>query len=192
MQVVVVPIWKSGDPTGEILSAASSVAERLRSAGLSVELDARENLSPGFKFHEWELAGVPLRVELGPKDLAKGSVVCVKRTGREKRFVALDGLEEAVQTLLDEIQGALLEAARKRRDEATYDVESYEDFKVRIQDPGGFLLAHWCGSAACEEKVQTETKATIRCLAFDQPEEPGCCMVCGEPSKKRAHFAKAY
>jgi len=192
VQVVVVPIWKSGDPAGEILDAASSVAGRLRSAGLSVELDARENLSPGFKFHEWELAGVPLRVELGPKDLAKGSVVCVKRTNREKRVVALDGLEGAVNALLDEIQRAMFEAARARRDAATFAVESHEEFKARIEDPGGFLLAHWCGSAACEERVKTETKATIRCLAFDQPEEPGRCMVCGEPSKKRAHFAKAY
>jgi prolyl-tRNA synthetase len=192
VQVVIVPIWKSGDPTEEILGAASSVTERLRGAGLSVELDARENLSPGFKFHEWELAGVPLRIELGPKDLAKGSVVCVKRTGREKKFVPLDELEGTVPALLDEIQAGLLEAARERRDAATFEVDSYDEFRSAIQDPGGFLLAHWCGNAACEEQVQTETKATIRCLAFDQPEESGRCMVCGQPSKKRAHFAKAY
>jgi len=192
VQVVIVPIWRSGDPTEEILAAASKVAERLRAVGLAVELDARENVSPGFKFHEWELAGVPLRIELGPKDLAKGSVVCVKRTGREKRFVPLNELEDTVQALLDEIQAGLFEAARKRRDAATFEVDSYDEFKSSIEDPGGFLLAHWCGDKACEERVKTETKATIRCLAFDQPEEAGRCMVCGEPSQKRAHFAKAY
>jgi len=192
VQVVVVPIWRGDDPKDEILAAAGEVARRLRKIGLAVELDDRENFNPGYKYHEWELAGVPLRIELGPKDLAKGSVACVKRIERKKQFLGMDGLEDGVRGLLDEVQNALFEAARERRDAATYEVDGYDEFKSRLEQTGGFLLAHWCGGADCEAKVQEETKATIRCLAFDQPEEAGACMVCGKPSTKRAHFAKAY
>jgi prolyl-tRNA synthetase len=192
VQVVVIPIWKGGDPAEKILAAARQVVDRLKAAGFLVELDDRPNLSPGFKYHEWELAGVPLRVELGPRDLEKGSVACVKRVERKKQFVNLDVLEENVKRMLDELQQELFEAARQRRDAATYGVDSYDELKIKIEDPGGFLLAHWCGDAKCEAQVQEETKATIRCLAFDQPDEAGSCIVCGGASKKRAHFAKAY
>ena len=192
IQVAIVPIWRGKDPKDEILSAAEKVRDRLRARGLSVELDERDNLSPGAKFHDWELAGVPLRIELGPKDLEKQSVVCVKRTERQKNFVGLDELEDRVESLLDELQRELFCAAKKRRDDATYDVDDYAEFREKIEATGGFLLAHWCGDEACEEKVQVETKATIRCLAFDQPDEKGACIVCGGESAKRAHFAKAY
>jgi prolyl-tRNA synthetase len=192
IQVVVVPIWKGDDPKEIILEAAASIADRLRARGLSVELDDRDNLNPGFKYHEWELAGVPLRIEIGPKDIEKDSVVCVKRIERKKHFVPMAEIEESVEKLLDEIQGEMLRAARELREAATFNVDSYDEFKAKIEDPGGFLLAHWCGSGDCEEKVQEETKATIRCLAFDQPDEQGSCIVCGGESSKRAHFAKAY
>jgi len=192
IQVVVVPIWKGDDPKERILQAAGSVADRLKALGLSVKLDDRENLSPGFKYHEWELAGVPLRIEIGPKDLEKDSVACVKRTERKKAFVPMANLELDVPAMLDALQDELLQAARRRRDAATFEVDSYDEFKKKLADPGGFLLAHWCGSGECEEKVQEETKATIRCLAFDQPDEQGACIVCGGDSPKRAHFAKAY
>jgi len=192
IQVVVVPIWKGKDPKDRILETASRVRERLAAAGLAVKLDDRENLSPGFKFHEWELAGVPLRIELGPKDLEKSSVVCVKRHDRQKSFVPLDAVEARVQALLDEIQAELFAAACKRRDSAVFTVDDYDEFKTRLDETGGFLLAHWCGDAACEDRVQQETKATVRCLAFDQPDEPGRCMLCGGASNRRVHFAKAY
>jgi prolyl-tRNA synthetase len=192
IQVVVVPIWRGDDPKELILQAAGSITERLKALGLAVKLDDRENLSPGFKYHEWELAGVPLRIEIGPKDLEKDSIVCVKRTERKKAFVPMTNIEIEVPAMLDAIQDEMLEAARRRRDEATFEVNSYDEFKKKLDDPGGFLLAHWCGSGDCEEKVQEETKATIRCLAFDQPEEQGSCIVCGGSSPKRAHFAKAY
>jgi prolyl-tRNA synthetase len=191
IQVAVVPIWKGDDPKGEIVDAASRVAERLKAVGISVRLDERD-LNPGFKFHEWEVAGVPLRIELGPRDMKKDSVVCVKRTNRSKSFVSMDDLEQEVPRLLEEIQGEMLEAARQRRDAMTFAVDDYQEFKARIDDTGGFLLAHWCGSPECEERVQQETKATIRCLAFEQPEEPGRCLVCAGESSKRAHFARAY
>ncbi len=191
VQIAVVPIWKGSDPKGEIVAAAAKVTERLQALGCSVKLDERD-LNPGFKFHDWELAGVSLRIELGPRDLQKGSVVCVKRPNREKSFVALGDLEQRVPQLLDEIQAEMLDAARRRRDSVTVPVDDYDAFKARVVDPGGFLLAHWCGKAECEEQVQEETKATIRCLAFDQADESGKCIVCGGESSKRAHFARAY
>ena len=192
IQVVVVPIWKGGDPKDRILEAAARVAEELRGKGLAVKLDDREATSPGFKFHEWELAGVPLRIELGPKDLAKGSVCCVRRMNRQKSFVPMDEIGQHVPALLEEIQSELFETARKRRDEATFRVDDYAAFKSRLAESGGFLLAHWCGNETCEAQVQEETKATIRCIALDQPEEAGRCFICRGDSKRRVHFAKAY
>jgi prolyl-tRNA synthetase len=192
IQVVVVPIWRSGDPTEEILRTAAAIADGLNKLNVSCKLDDRDSLSPGFKYHEWELAGVPLRIEIGPKDLKKRSVVCVRRTDRAKEFVAMDALEARVPELLEEIQAQMFAAALERREAATLTIDSYDEFKTKIENPGGFLLAHWCGSAECEAKVKEETKATIRCLGFDQPEETGPCIVCGETSNKRAHFAKAY
>jgi prolyl-tRNA synthetase len=192
IQVAVVPIWKGDDPKAEILEAASRVHRSLVDGGLRVELDDRDNLSPGFKYHEWEMLGVPLRIELGPRDLKKGAVACVTRLSREKSFVPMDEVVARVPELLDAVQEDLFSAARGRREAATFEVDDYDTFTEKLADPGGFLLAHWCGDDACEERVQEETKATIRCLAFDQPEETGPCIVCGGSSKKRAHFAKGY
>ena len=192
IQVVVVPIWKGSDPKAEILEAASRVRQSLVDAGLRVELDDRDNLSPGFKYHEWEMLGVPLRIELGPRDLQKGSVVCVTRLSREKIFVSMDEVATRAAQLLEKIQQDLFSTAGERRRAATSEVDDYDEFKKKLADPGGFLLAHWCGKDACEERIQEETKATIRCLAFDQPEEAGACIICGGTSTKRAHFAKAY
>jgi prolyl-tRNA synthetase len=192
VQVAVVPIWKGKDPKSDILEAAQKVRDALVGAGLRVELDDRDNLSPGFKFHEWELLGVPLRIELGPKDLEKGTVVAARRQDREKTFLKMDEVAARVPELLDGAQALLFETAKGRRDAATFEVDDYDEFKAKNDDPGGFLLAHWCGSGNCEERVQEETKATIRCLALDQPEESGKCILCGEASSKRAHFAKGY
>jgi len=192
IQVAIVPIWKGSDPKEEILGAARDVRERLVRAGVSVTLDDRESLSPGFKFNEWELLGVPLRIEIGPKDLEKSSAMTVRRLDRGKQPVPLDAVAERVPVLLEEVQRALFEVARVRRDAATRSVENYDDLKATVDGPGGFVLAHWCGRTECEVKVQEETKATIRVLAFDQPDESGPCVVCGQPSNKRVHFAKAY
>ena len=119
-------------------------------------------------------------------------MVCVKRPTREKSFVSMDGVEDSVLRLLDDVQREMFEAARVRRDSATHAVDSYDEFKSRLEETPGFLLAHWCGSRECEDRVQEETKATIRCLTFDQPEEAGRCILCGSESKRRVHFAKAY
>jgi prolyl-tRNA synthetase len=192
IQVVIVPIWRGKDKVEEIVGAARAVHDRLKAAGVRVKLDDRDNVNRGFKYNEWEIQGVPLRVELGPKDLEKGSVVCVKRTDRSKSFVDLPDLETKVAALLEEIQQDLYDAALARREAATFEVDTWDDFQAKLADPGGFLLAHWCGSGDCEDKIQTETKATIRCIALDQPEEPGKCIRCEGTSTKRVHFARAY
>ncbi len=191
IQVVVVPIWHGTDPRERILETASRLRSALERAGIATRLDDREQLSPGFKFHEWEMLGVPLRLEIGPKDLEQDSVMAVKRN-RKKTPIPLADVERRVGELLDEFQDELLESARARRDAATAPVDTYDEFRARIESPGGFLLAHWCGSPACETRVKDDTKATIRCLAFAQPDESGRCVVCGRPSPKRAHFARAY
>jgi prolyl-tRNA synthetase len=192
VHVVIVPIWKGKDPKDEILAAARTARDRLIATGLSVELDDRDNLSPGFKFNEWEMMGVPLRLELGPKDLQKGSVMSVKRPNRAKAPVPVDALEDRVRELLDEIQREMFETARARRDAATFVVDTWDEFNEKLASPGGFILAHWCGGAECERTVQEETKATIRCLAFDQPAEKGRCIRCDGESARRVHFARAY
>jgi prolyl-tRNA synthetase len=192
VQVVVVPIWKGSDPRERILEAARAARDRLAATGLAVKLDDRDNVSPGFKYNEWELLGVPLRLELGPKDLEKGAVLAVRRTDRSKVAVPMEALEPRVGELLEEIQRDMLAAARKRLDAATFVIDGYDDFKARLDAPGGFMLAHWCGRTDCEQAIQEETKATVRCLAFDQPEERGACVRCGNASPKRVHFARAY
>jgi prolyl-tRNA synthetase len=192
IQCVIIPIWRGKDPHDEIVAAAHQLRDRLVKIGLNVKVDDRDNVNPGFKYNEWEMLGVPLRLELGPRDLENKSVMTVKRIGRVKAPVPLDEVETRIPALLEELQQAMFDAALKRREEATHTVDDYDEFKRLNKDPGGFLLAHWCGGEACEEKVQEDTKATIRCLAFDQPEESGKCLVCGGESKKRAHFAKSY
>jgi len=192
IQAVVVPIWRGSDPRDEIVARAREIAARLRAAGVSVEVDERDNVNPGFKYAEWELAGVPLRLELGPKDLAQGTVMTVRRNDRAKQPVAIDGVEDHVRALLDGVQRDLFETARARRDAATHGVDTWDDFRAKAEATAGFLLAHWCGRAECEAAIKDETKATIRCLAFDQAEETGRCVRCDGDSPRRVHFAKAY
>ena len=193
VQAVIVPIWKGSDPVDKILAAAKEVEAALKKAGVAVKLDARDNLSPGFKFNEWELAGVPVRIEIGPKDLEKGSICLVKRVGRQKSFVPMGEAATKVPALLEEIQAEMLKAARDRRDAATIEVNSYDEFKKKIEEPGGgFLLAHWCGDTACETAIHEDTKATVRVITFDAKMESGQCVRCNGASKRRVHFAKAY
>ena len=192
VQVVIVPIWKGTDPVDRILAAAKEVEAKLKGAGVRVKLDARDNLSPGFKYNEWEMLGVPLRIEIGPKDLEKGSICCVRRTNRQKAFVPMADAAAEVPKMLEAIQGEMLAAARARREALTFKVDDYASFKKQLDETGGFLLAPWCGDTACEVAIQEETKATVRVLTFDQPEERGRCVRCDKPSTRRVHFAKAY
>ncbi|OGG46413.1 MAG: proline--tRNA ligase [Candidatus Handelsmanbacteria bacterium RIFCSPLOWO2_12_FULL_64_10] len=189
IQAVVVPIYRSGPEQETVTQKAREVAARLK-AGVRVKLDDREQHKPGWKFNEWEQAGVPLRVEIGPKDVEKGQVVLVRRDNREKAFVPLEGLERAVQDLLEGVQGGLLGRARAFREVNTFPVDRYEEMARRADD--GFMKAHWCGAATCEARVKEETKATIRCIPFDREWEAGRCIVCGQASEGRVIFAKAY
>jgi len=192
IQAVIVPIWKAGDPVERILEAARSLSERLSRAGIATRLDDRQHLSPGYKFNEWELRGVPLRLELGPRDLERDQATAVKRPDRAKVGIPLEGAVSRVSELLEEVQREMLARARRRMEESTSTPDSYDEFKERLESPGGFLLAHWCGRTDCEAAIQEETKATIRCLSFDEQAERGTCVRCKEPSPRRVHFARAY
>ncbi|HWZ43385.1 MAG TPA: proline--tRNA ligase [Candidatus Saccharimonadales bacterium] len=192
-QVVVVPIYKSEEEKTVVLEAARKVKTTLTAGGIRVKLDEREGMSPGWKFNDWEMRGVPLRIELGPKDVAKQSAMLARRDrpGREgKAPAALDGLLQAVTALLDEIQKAMHDRALAFRQAHTHVSNSYDEFKSAVET--GFASAHWCGSSECEGRIKEETKATQRCIPMEQPRETGACVLCGKPSLERAIFARAY
>ena len=190
IQVVIVPIWKSAEERERVLAAAEEVRARL--GGLRCELDAREEYTPGWKFHHWEMKGVPLRVEIGPRDVAEGQVVLARRDTGQKLAVPQQGLAERVSELLDEIQRNLFRRAKKFLDDNSYHLDDYEEFKRIIGEDGGFIYTHWCGSADCEARIKEETKATIRCLPLDQPGTKGRCIYCGKEADQIALFARAY
>jgi prolyl-tRNA synthetase len=204
IHVVIVPIFKKEEEKRATLEAANRLAAALCSQPMGewfnydpivVKVDDRDQYQPGFKFNEWELKGVPVRVELGPKDLAQGACVLARRDlpGKEaKQFgVPLAAAPDRIVEMLKEMQAALFERARRRRDENTLEVNSYDEFKQKIESPGGFLLAHWDGTRETEDRIAAETKATIRCIPLDK-KEPGKCMVTGKPSEGRVVFARAY
>ena len=190
IQVVIVPIWKSAEERERVLAAAEEVRARL--GGLRCELDAREEYTPGWKFNYWETKGVPLRVEIGPRDVAKGQVVLARRDTGQKLAVPQQGLAERVSELLEEIQRNLFRRAKKFLDDNSYHLDDYEEFKRIIGGDGGFIYTHWCGSADCEARIKEETKATIRCLPLDQPGTKGRCIYCGKEADQIALFARAY
>ncbi len=192
-QVVIVPIYKTDEEKAQVFDAARKIRDALVVEGLRVRTDEREGTSPGFKFNDWEMRGVPLRIEIGPKDLAKGSVVLARRDkpGKEgKSFQPQQGLPAVVSKLLDEIQAALLTRARDFRDANTKEPKNYDEFKAAVEN--GFALAFWCGDPECEAKIKEETKATTRCIPLAQPESSGTCIFCGRPSKEKGIFARAY
>ncbi|HEY65775.1 MAG TPA: proline--tRNA ligase [Caldilineae bacterium] len=194
-QIVIVPIWRNDEERTAVLEAAQRVADELTDADMRVKLDDRDNVSPGFKFNDWEMRGVPLRIEIGPRDVEKHQVVLARRDvpGQEgKRFVSRDGLVQQVQAMLEAIQATLLERATRFRDENTHRVESYEEFKEVLASQGGFIRVHWAGTSEDEARIQEETKATIRCLPLDVPEGPGRCFYTGKETEQVAIFARAY
>jgi prolyl-tRNA synthetase len=192
-QVVLVPIFKSDEEKAAVMEAAGQIRAELLAADVRVKMDTREGFSPGYKFNDWEMRGVPLRIELGPKDVAKGSVVLARRDrpGKEgKSFVPRNGLAAAVTQALIEIQQALYNRALAFRDANTYDPKDYAAFKQAVEK--GFAFSFWCGSADCEAKIKEETKATMRCIPLEQPGGSGQCIFCGQPANERAIFARAY
>jgi prolyl-tRNA synthetase len=189
LQVVVIPILKADADNAGILAAAYRVVEPFGDA-VRVRVDDRDNVSPGWKFNEWELKGVPIRIEIGPKDLEKGQVVLVRRDTGQKTPTAMDDVSFQVPGILEEIQESLLKKAGERLEAGCRKAESYEEFK-RVIEEGGFIYAPWCGSRECEDRISEETKATIRLLP-EGAEEGGACIACGKAAAKRVPFARAY
>jgi prolyl-tRNA synthetase len=192
-QVVMTPIYKNDAEKGEVMAAAERIQAELTAANIRVKMDTRENLSPGFKFNDWEMRGVPARIEIGPKDVAKNSVALARRDvpGREgKQFVPQDGLTDRVQDLLVEIQANLLARATQFRDENSHEPANYADFQEVVKD--GFARVWWAGSDEEEKWVKEETKATIRCFPNEQPGGQGTCFYTGKPATKVAIFGRAY
>jgi prolyl-tRNA synthetase len=192
-QVVIVPIFKNDEEKALVFEAARKIREQLVKADIRVKVDEREGQSPGFKFNDWEMRGVPLRMEIGPKDVAKGSVVLARRDrpGKEgKSFVSQDGIAAAVGQQLAEIQKALLDRALAFRDSHTFEPKNLEEFQIAVEQ--GFARTYWCGETKCEEQIKETTKATLRCIPSEQPAGKGVCIQCGKPSGELAIFGKAY
>ncbi|MCE2539494.1 MAG: proline--tRNA ligase [Acidobacteria bacterium] len=190
-QVVIVPIPR-GDWRATVLPRAQDIAAALRRAGVRVMLDDREEYKPGWKFAEWEMRGVPLRLEIGPRDIEQQQVLLARRDTREKLTAPMDGLEGRVADLLDTVQTALYERALAFRDSHTVRTASSDDFRRAFEGRPGFVIASWCGSAECEAQIKADTQATIRNLAFDLPPATGACVRCGQPGLTDAYFAKSY
>ncbi len=196
IQAVIVPIWRTDEQKSAVLEAAGRIKTALCGGvqlnAPTVELDARDNVTPGWKFNEHEVKGVPIRIEIGPRDLEQSQVVVVRRDTGQKTPTPIAALSERIPKLLDEIQAALFARAKALLDGNSYPVDTYDEFKQKVEEPGGFLYCHWCGSGECEKKVSEDTKATIRNIPLDAPKEAGACIICGKASQMRVPFAKSY
>lgn len=199
IQVVIVPIHRTDEELQAIDETVAEIRKELLALGISVKYDNDENRRPGWKFAEYEAKGVPVRLAIGPRDLANGVVEAARRDTKTKFQMNIAGIGESIRQLLDEIQANLFAMANERRQNRMHVVDTYEEFKTRLENEGGFFLAHWDGTAETEELIKQETQATIRCIPFDIPIElteaqagPGVCMVTGKPSAQRVVFAKAY
>ena len=191
IQCVIVPIYKNSEQLAEITKAVEPIVKELRDYGVSVKYDDAENKRPGFKFADYELKGVPVRLAIGARDIENGTVELMRRDTLEKQVEPLEGIAKYVKDLLEDIQNNIYNKALKRREAMTREVNSYEEFKEEIEK-GGFLLCHWDGTPETEEKIKNETKATIRCIPLDGDKTPGKCMVTGKPSAQRVIFARNY
>ena len=190
-QVVIVPIFKKQEQLDELMAKLNPLADELKKLGIRVQVDASDKATPGFKFAEYELKGVPLRIAMGGRDLENGTVELARRDTLTKETVAFDGIVETIQNLLKEIQDNIYQKALNFRIENTREVDTWEDFKEEIKKPG-FLLCHWDGTPETEEKIKAETKATIRCIPLEGDKTPGKCIYTGKPSAQRVIFAIAY
>lgn len=191
IQVVIVPIYKNDDQRTLIADAVAPIVKELRALGVSVKFDDADNKRPGFKFADYELKGVPVRLAIGARDIESGTVEVMRRDTLEKHVAPLEGIAQYCKDLLEEIQTNIFKKAVAHRESLTRTVDSYEEFKKEIEK-GGFILAHWDGTTETEEKIKEETKATIRCIPFDGDKTPGVCMVTGKPSAQRVIFARNY
>jgi prolyl-tRNA synthetase len=200
VQVVVVPIYRKDEERAVVMEKAEQVARSLSDAGVRVHVDARDNLKPGPKFYEWERKGVPVRVEIGPRDVASQQLTVVLRATPNdlprKESVGEAGVVDVIRQRLDELQRGLLQSALERREANSHrGIASYANLRELIEDEGGFVFAGWCGSEACEQKVKEDTKATIRVLPLEEfrsAEQPATCVVCGQAAQTEAVWARAY
>lgn len=191
-QVVIVPIYRNEVEFEAVDEVAKDLMKQLRAKGVRVKYDNRDTQKPGWKFNEYELKGVPVRIAIGPKDVEKGTVELARRDTLQKEFISNENVVEKVILLMDEIQANLYKKAILHRTENTTEVATYEEFKDVLEAKGGFILAHWDGTSETEEKIKNETKATIRCIPLEGKIEAGSCMVTGKPSARKVLFARAY
>ena len=191
IQVVIVPIYKNSEQLAAISEKVRPIVDKLTDMGISVKYDDAENKRPGFKFADYELKGIPVRLAIGARDLENGTVELMRRDTLEKQVEPLEGIENYIANLLEEIQNNIFQIALRRRESMTRTVETYDEFKEEIEK-GGFILAHWDGTPETEEKIKEETKATIRCIPLEGDKTPGKCMVTGRPSAQRVIFARNY
>jgi prolyl-tRNA synthetase len=191
-QVVIVPIYKGEEQKEQINAKVKEIMQQLKGLGIRVKYDDNENARPGWKFAEYELKGVPVRIALGARDLQNNVVEIARRDTKEKETISLDGITSHINTLLEEIQQNLFNKAKSYRDEHITKADSWEEFERVLDEKGGFVSAHWDGSAETEDRIKEKTKATIRCIPLDNPQEEGKCILTGKPSKERVLFARAY
>lgn len=192
IQVVIIPIFRSEEELDKVSEEAVKLANELKKIGISVKFDNRTNQKPGFKFNEYELKGVPLRVAIGPKDLENKTFEIARRDTLTKEIVSMDNAQQYIKDLLVEIQASIFKKALAYRDSHITEVNSFEEFKEILNNKGGFVSAHWDGTMETEEKIKELTKATIRCIPLNRREERGACVFTGKPSSGRVLFAKAY
>ena len=191
LQVVIIPIGKAGDQMNAVCQKLSAIKAELEKRGISVKLDDSDNKRPGFKFADYEVKGVPVRLVMGGRDLENGTIEVMRRDTLEKETRPVDGIEDYIEQLLQQIQSDMLNRARKYRDEHIYECDNYEEFKERVKQ-GGFFLCHWDGTEETEAQIKADTQATIRCIPNDIEQTPGTDMVSGKPAKYRVIIARSY
>jgi len=192
IQVVIIPIYKNIEQLGALSDTAKKIKAGLEALGISVKYDDRDNNKPGWKFADYELKGVPVRLAIGPRDLENNTIEVARRDNLTKETIPIDKIYEHIPKLLDDIQENIYNKALNFRKENTFYVDNWDDFLKVLDNQGGFIMAHWDGTVETEEKIKEESKATIRCIPFDSPEEQGKCVYSGKPSNRRVLFARSY
>lgn len=192
LQVVIIPIFKNEEELNAVFERVSGLMQTLKAQGISVKLNDDDQTRPGFKYAQYELEGVPVRIAIGPRDLTSGTAEVARRDTKEKQIVQIDELGTVVPALLDDIQNNMFQRALKFREENTRKADTYDEFKRLLDEQPGFILAHYDGTAETEDKIKDDTKATIRCIPINNPQEDGVCIVTGKPSSQRVVFARAY
>jgi prolyl-tRNA synthetase len=191
-QVVIVPIYKGEEGLKKVSEVANAIKQKLQNKNISVKYDDRDSQRPGWKFAEYELKGIPVRIAIGERDLTNGTIEVARRDLLSKEVIKIEEVDVYISNLLEEMQTNLYNKAKERTQTMTHKVDTYKEFKKVLDEKSGFVLAHWDGTPETEEKIKTETKATIRCIPLNNPQEDGTCIYSGKPSTQRVLFARAY